>query len=94
MTDDYFPLGKTVPPRDNSFIEICRYIMQSAEPDYPALSFVASLYTYAKSHNNCLTFKQIRALDPHCQLFLGYGCYSEMAEKRWLEKQAEQESCE
>ena len=46
--------------------------MQAADPDYPALPFIASLYTYA-DYNGGLTIKQRKSLDPHCRLFLGYG---------------------
>lgn len=63
---------KAPPPRDGTFKEICRYIMQVADPDYPGLPFIASLYTHSH-YKNGLTDRQIRALDPHARLFLGYG---------------------
>lgn len=61
-------------PQDNTYVEICRYIMQKADPNYPSLPFIASLYTYA-FYNKGLTKKQRLALNPHTQLFLGYQCY-------------------
>lgn len=75
MPQDHYTLGKTVPPRDKTFKEICRYIMQAADPDYPALGFIASLYSYADYHGG-LTPKQRKALDPHARLFLGQTTYS------------------
>lgn len=59
-------------PRDDSYAEICRYIVQAAHPDYPALALVASFLSQCV-YNGGLTDKQIKALDPHCRLFLGRG---------------------
>ncbi len=64
------------PPRDGTYTELCRYIMQAAPADYPGLEFIASLYTYSIS-NSGLTLRQRKALDPHCRLFLGHGAYTE-----------------
>lgn len=61
-------------PTNTSHQEICRYIMQAAKPEYPALPFIASLYIQSVKFEG-LTDKQRRALDPHCRLFLGYGCW-------------------
>lgn len=63
-------------PRDKSYAEICRYIVQAAASDYPALPLVASFLSHS-FYSGGLTAKQVRALDPHCRLFLGYGTAGE-----------------
>ena len=52
------------PPRNSSYIEWLRYLVQSSHPDDPALSFIAQNYSYALRHDGLKTAQE-EALKPY-----------------------------
>lgn len=76
-----FSINSGEPPRDTTYAEILRYIVQNCDPDYPHLPFLVGLWNCALRSDG-LTNKQVKWLDPHYRLVFGKGLHIEWGDQK------------
>jgi len=62
-------MPKVTPPRDRTYLEVFRYIIQTCDADEPNMDYIVSLWSYSLA-NDGLTDAQIKTIRPYCIKYL------------------------